>query len=107
MISEYFNRDCVLKHSHKQKLRLSFNCSVRADESKTKMLGELVLTVGVILITYALYKFATNSAQYFKDRNLKYRGAATAINALYKVIFGKMDAFNMIQVLYDAFPEES
>lgn len=71
------------------------------------MLGELVLTVGVILITYALYTFATKNAQYFKDRNLKYRGAATAINGLYKVIFGKMDAFKMIQVLYDAFPEES
>lgn len=71
------------------------------------MLGELLLTVGVILIVYAFYKLATKNAKYFEDRNLKYRGAIATIHGLYKVIFGKMDAFAMIQSLYDAFPGES
>lgn len=71
------------------------------------MFGEFVLTVGVVLIAYAIYKFTTNNAQYFEERNLKYRGAVTTIYGLYKVIFGKMDAFEMNEGAYNEFPDES
>lgn len=70
------------------------------------MLGELLLTFGVILIVYACYKLSTNNADYFKERNLKYKGALFALHNLYATFFGKISVFGMVENLYNAFPDE-
>lgn len=74
-------------------------------KTKTKMLGELILTTGVLLIAYAFYKLSTNNAKYFEERNLKYKGVLTLLKNQMSVSFGKMDVFTLIQNMYDAVPD--
>lgn len=69
------------------------------------MLGELLLTTAIGLIGYALYKFSTNSAKYFEDRNLKYRGLLGLVKTLVSVSFGRIGILTMIKNMYDAFPD--
>lgn len=69
------------------------------------MLGELILTTGVLLIAYAFYKLSTNNAKYFEERNLKYKGVLTLLKNQMSVSFGKMDVFTLIQNMYDAVPD--
>lgn len=73
---------------------------MKQNESKAKMLGEL-LTIAIVLIAYAFYKLSTNRAQYFKERNLKYK------NLKFKDLFAKTDVFEMTENMYNAFPEET
>lgn len=75
------------------------------EQSKLKMLGELLLTTGIVLIAYAFYKLSTNSAKYFEERNLKYKGVVTLLKNQLSLVMGKVDIFAMIQNLYDAFPD--
>lgn len=69
------------------------------------MLGELILTTGVLLIAYAFYKLSTNNAKYFEERNLKYKGVLTLLKNQLSVSFGKIDVFTLIQKMYDEVPD--
>lgn len=69
------------------------------------MLGELILTTGVLLIAYAFYKLSTNNAKYFEERNLKYKGVLTLLKNQMSLSFGKTDVFTVIQNMYDAVPD--
>lgn len=70
------------------------------------MFGELLLTVGIVLITYAFYKLYTNHAQYFKERNLKYRGIRDSLGIMLSVFFGRIGVIDMTQKTYDSYPDE-
>lgn len=70
------------------------------------MFGELLLTVGIALIAYAVYKFITNSSRYFEERNVKYKGASFVLHNLYCMVTGKFNAFGQIQALYNAYPDQ-
>lgn len=79
------------------------NCA--SDQNKEEMLGELILTTGVLLIAYAFYKLSTNNAKYFEERNLKYKGVLTLLKNQMSLSFGKTDVFTVIQNMYDAVPD--
>ncbi|XP_055326850.1 uncharacterized protein LOC129580438 [Sitodiplosis mosellana] len=81
-------------------------CSFNLAQSLCRMLGELLLSVGIALIAYAIYKFVTNSARYFEERNVKYKGISFALHNLYSMFTGQFDAFGQIQTLYNAYPDE-
>lgn len=70
------------------------------------MLGELLLTLGIALIAYAVYKFITNSSRYFEEKNVKYKGILFGLHNLYSMRTGKFNAFGQIQALYNAYPDE-
>lgn len=69
------------------------------------MLGELLLTTGIVLIAYAFYKLSTNNAKYFEERNLKYRGVLTLLKNQMSLSFGKTDILSMVKGIYDAVPD--
>lgn len=73
--------------------------------TKPKMLGELLLTIGIGLIGYAFYKLSTNSAKYFKDRNLKYSGVLTSLSNQMSAVLGRHNILTMVKNMYDAFPD--
>lgn len=80
--------------------------STSEETTKTKkMLGELLLTVGIGLIAYAFYKLSTNSAKYFEERNLKYKGVITLLKNQMSISFGRIDILSMVKMLYDAVPD--
>lgn len=69
------------------------------------MLGELLLTIGLVLIAYAFYKLSTNSAKYFEDRHLKYRGIVSVLKNQISVSFGRIDILAMVKNFYEAIPD--
>ncbi len=69
------------------------------------MIPEL-LAIVVVLITYLFYKKTSSVARYFKERNLKYRGALDTFRVTLSVLFGKMDVYTMSHTLYNYFPDE-
>ena len=69
------------------------------------MLGELLLTIAIVLIAYAFYKLSTNNAKYFEERNLKYRGVVALLKNQIAVSFGRIDILSMVKNMYDAIPD--
>lgn len=70
------------------------------------MLGELLLTVGVGLIGYALYILSTNNAKYFEERNLTYVGMLPFLKGILKATFGRIDVLSMVKNMYEAVPDD-
>lgn len=71
-----------------------------------KMFAELLLTTGIVLITYAIYVLSTRGARYFEERNLKYDGVITGIRRFFDFFFGKTDVFTFSQNCYNEFPDQ-
>lgn len=70
------------------------------------MLGELLLTVGIGLIGYALYILTTKNAKYFEERNLKYVGMLSFLKGIIAATFGRIDVLSMVKNMYDAVPND-
>lgn len=70
------------------------------------MLGELLLTFGIVLIAYAIYKLTTENAQYFGERNLKYRSTFVSVRDTFSMFLGATNVFDFTQKLYNSFPDE-
>lgn len=70
------------------------------------MFGELLLTAGIALIAYAVYKFVTNSSRYFEEKNVKYKGISFVLHNIYSIITGKFNAFGQVKAVYNAYPNE-
>ena len=71
-----------------------------------KMIGELLLTLGILLISYAIYKYQAVNRQYFEERNVKYEGLSFSLYNLYAMIFRKIDILQFVKRHYDALPDE-
>ncbi len=69
------------------------------------MIVEL-LAIVIVIITYFFYEKTSNAAQYFRKRNLKYRGAMDTLRAASSVFFGKIDVMEMTEKSYNYFPDE-
>lgn len=69
------------------------------------MLGELLLTTGIVLIAYAFYVLSTKSAKYFEDRNLKYIGVGGFLKTLALASIKGTNFLTMITDMYNAFPD--
>ena len=73
------------------------------------MLGDLLLSLVIALIAYTAYiiiKFVTNSARYFEERNVKYKGISFTLHNFFSIFIGKFDAIGQFQALYNTFPDE-
>lgn len=68
------------------------------------MLAELLL-IGIGLIAYAFYKLSTHSANYYKDRNLKYSGILASLSNQISAVLGRHNIVTMAKNMYDAFPD--
>lgn len=69
------------------------------------MIGELILTIGIALISYAIYKYHMNNKRYFEERNVKYKGLSFSLYNLYAIIFGKNTVFEFAQRHYEQHPD--
>lgn len=70
------------------------------------MIGEIILTIGISLISYAIYKFHTSNKQYFEERNVKYKGLSFSLYNLCAMFFGRHDVLQFVQRHYDQYPDE-
>lgn len=70
------------------------------------MYFKLIFTGVIVLIAYAIYNFVQKSAQYFKERNLKYIGFKSFIHTLYEVFTGKFDPHEGRIKEYNRFSDE-
>ncbi|XP_031624487.1 uncharacterized protein LOC116341517 [Contarinia nasturtii] len=73
---------------------------------RKNMIGELLLLIGIALISYAIYTFIANSSRYFEQRNVKYKGISFTLSNLYSMFSGKFNAFGQAQTLYNACPDD-
>lgn len=61
----------------------------------------------VTFIAYKIWKFASSSARYFEEQNLKYTGFASALYSFYELFSGKYDFYGSRLKYYNRFPDES
>lgn len=71
-----------------------------------KMIGELILALGILLISYAIYKYQSINRQYFEERNVKYLGLSFSLYNIYAMIFGRIDVLQFVKRHYDSLPDE-
>lgn len=71
-----------------------------------KMFCAVLLAIGIVSITYYFFKLTSNNARYFRERNLKYRGARDTLRVMLSVFLGKIDIVEMTKKSYDHFPDE-
>lgn len=71
------------------------------------MIGTLLVAGVIGLITYAIHKWAANSAKYFEDRNLKYIGVWPGIKSLFGLLFKKVTVTELIKEMYEKYPDEA
>lgn len=96
-----------LENTHIYSLKRSEQISQQRTYSKnTKMFLRLILVSSVTFVAYAIYKFITNSARYFEDKNVKYKGVSFTLSNLYSMFTGKFKGFGQIEALYNAYPNE-
>lgn len=71
------------------------------------MLGELLLVIAVLLISFAFYKWVTLNNDFFKLRNVKYMKPLILLGNTGGVYSNKYTAADFSDKLYRAFPSES
>ncbi|XP_031640704.1 probable cytochrome P450 9f2 [Contarinia nasturtii] len=67
----------------------------------------LLILTAIVFIAYTYYKRTQNLCAYFDERNLKYKSGLAGLQSFYSILFNKIDAFELSQSFYDAFPDES
>lgn len=70
------------------------------------MLSESLLAIGVGLIAYAFYKWATLNNDYFSGRNLSHKKPKFLLGDAYGVFFNVFTAPEFSKMLYNSFPSE-
>ncbi|XP_055313348.1 probable cytochrome P450 9f2 [Sitodiplosis mosellana] len=70
------------------------------------MIAEFILTLGIVLIPYAIYKYKTVNKQYFAERNVECKDLSFSLYNIYAMFVGKNDVIQFVQRHYDQFPDE-
>lgn len=71
------------------------------------MLGELLLTVVVLLIIYTFYKWATKNNDFFEKRNIKHLKPIFLVGNTGGFLLNKYTAPEFSLKIYKSFPNEA
>lgn len=71
------------------------------------MFSVLLFTILIILFVYSIVRrrIETND-EYFRSRNIEYKGFSYSVSAFFSMFFGKSDVFGFTQRNYNAVPTE-
>lgn len=70
------------------------------------MLEHILLLIGLFLIGYGIFKWATINNNYFAERNLPQLKPSFLVGNTGAFFFKKYDAFEFIKTLYSSYPNE-